>query len=170
MAVSFAATIMEIPAHVQREMRGVSWQPVPDCPAFADLRLIALTHHSFVSSSSGPLGAEAPMKTGELVVHHSVAREVVSIFARLFELGFAIERLERVDHYAGDDALSMAANNSSAFNFRRIEGTELLSQHALGLAIDLNPVQNPWVRGQRVDPELGRAYLNREDLRPGMIV
>jgi poly-gamma-glutamate synthesis protein (capsule biosynthesis protein) len=64
----------------------------------------------------------------------------------------------------------MAANNSSAFNFRVVDGTQRLSQHALGRAVDINPLQNPWRRGARVDPEAGSAYLDRAQLRPGMIV
>jgi hypothetical protein len=64
----------------------------------------------------------------------------------------------------------MAANNCSAFNFRRVQGTNVLSHHALGLAIDINPCQNPWVRDARVDPPAARDYLDREHVRPGMIV
>ena len=64
----------------------------------------------------------------------------------------------------------MAANNSSAFNFRTIAGTNTISRHGFGMAIDINPIQNPYVRGNNVLPEAGRAYLNRNDVRPGMIV
>jgi hypothetical protein len=75
-----------------------------------------------------------------------------------------------VDDYGGDDDASMAADNSSAFNFRVVAGTNVLSQHARGLAIDINPVENPWRRPDRVLPEAGRAFLDRGDVRPGMIV
>jgi hypothetical protein len=78
--------------------------------------------------------------------------------------------MERIDRFDASAAASRAANNSSSFNFRRVDGTAVLSHHARGLAIDLNPVQNPWVRGARVDPEAGRAFLDRADVRPGMIV
>lgn len=157
---AFSATILEISEPIQSEMRGRSWHVDEACPPFSELRLLALTHHGF----------DATVREGELVVHRDIAEEVAAIFARLFVLGFAIERMERVDHFAGSDAASMAANNSSAFNFRRIEGSPVLSHHARGLAIDLNPVQNPWVRGERVDPEAGRDYLVRAPTRLGMIV
>jgi poly-gamma-glutamate synthesis protein (capsule biosynthesis protein) len=66
--------------------------------------------------------------------------------------------MERVDKYGGNDTASMAANNTSAFNCRPVEGTTRLSAHASGLAIDINPVQNPWVKGNEVDPVAGRPF------------
>ncbi len=160
MAQVFEASIAEIPELVRAEMRGISHHADPACPSFDELRLLSLSHHDF---SGG-------VQRGELVVHQDVAQEVVQIFRALFEASFAIERMQRIDAYGGSDARSMQANNSSAFNFRRIEGTQLLSHHALGVAIDLNPVQNPWLRGTRVDPEAGRAYLARDSHVKGMIV
>jgi len=155
----FSGTKWEIPETVRADMRGRSWHDDPACPAFSELRLLSLTHHGF----------DGGVHTGELVVHRDVADEVLQIFARLFALRFPIERMQRVDAFGGNDEASMAANNSSAFNFRRIQGSHVLSHHARGLAIDLNPVQNPWVRGDRVDPPDGRAYLERTHLRAGMI-
>ncbi|MFT3925505.1 MAG: M15 family metallopeptidase [Myxococcales bacterium] len=157
---AFTFVSAEIPEHVRLEMSGRSWHPDPQCPAFDELRLLTLSHHGF----------DGAIHQGELVVHRDVSQEVEQIFARLFELGFAIERMQRIDAYGGNDDASMTANNSSAFNFRRIQGSALLSHHALGKAIDLNPIQNPWVRGERVDPEAGRAYLARDLARAGMIV
>jgi poly-gamma-glutamate synthesis protein (capsule biosynthesis protein) len=156
----YAATIGEIPDALRAEMRGRSWRDEPDCPRFEELRLLGLSH----------LGFDGAVRRGELVVHRGVAEEVAHIFEQLFLAGFPIEHMQRVDRYGGDDEASMAANNSSGFNVRRIQGSALLSHHALGLAIDINPVQNPWVRGARVDPPAGRAYLDRTRLRPGMIV
>lgn len=95
---------------------------------------------------------------------------MLTVFEHIFAARFPIHSLRRIDHFAGSDPESMAANNSSAFNFRLVDGSEHLSQHALGQAIDINPLQNPWLRGERVDPEAGRAYLDRRQLRPGMIV
>jgi hypothetical protein len=160
METAFAGTIWEIPIPVQDEMRGCSWHADPHCPPFLELRLLTLSHHAFDGTTS----------QGELVVHRDVAEEVLQIFEQLFSYGFAIERMQRVDSFGGSDDASMAANNSSAFNFRRVQGSQVLSHHARGMAIDLNPVQNPWVRGERVDPPAGQAYLERSHLRPGMIV
>lgn len=81
--------------------------------------------------------------------------------------------MELVDRYNGDDARSMAANNTSGFNCRYVPGTRRLSDHGRGLAIDINPVQNPWVHGGSVDPPAGRAYAmpaQRRTPRMGMVV
>jgi hypothetical protein len=75
-----------------------------------------------------------------------------------------------VDDFGASDAASMDADNSSAFNFRMIAGTQTLSQHALGRAIDINPVENPWRKPDRIVPEAGRAFADRSDVRPGMFV
>jgi hypothetical protein len=101
---SWAATIDEIPLEMQGEMRGRSWHADPACPAFEDLRLLGLWHHGF----------DGARRRGELVVHQRIAEEVVQIFEQLYALGFAIERMQRIDVFGGDDAASMAANNSSA--------------------------------------------------------
>jgi hypothetical protein len=97
--------------------------------------------------------------TGELVVAKSVAAVLARIFTEIYDsAAFRIERMDRVDKYGGSDTASMAANNTSAFNCRPVEGTTRLSAHASGLAIDINPVQNPWVKGNEVDPEAGRPF------------
>lgn len=152
--------IFDLSGAVRDEMRGVSWHEHPACPSLDSLRLLKLRHWGFDGASH----------EGELVVHATLAAEVLAIFERIFAARFPIQRMLRIDHYAGSDADSMAANNCSGFNFRVVEGTERLSQHALGHAIDINPVQNPWLRGSCVDPEAGRAFLDRTQLRPGMIV
>ena len=89
---------------------------------------------------------------------------------RLYQLGFPIRQLKLVDDYDASDDASMDADNSSAFNFRLIAGTDLLSQHALGRAIDINPVENPWRRPDRILPKEGEPFADRKNVRPGMIV
>jgi hypothetical protein len=140
-------------------MIGCSWHPDPRCPAFEALRLVTLDHWGF----------DGVRHTGQLVVAAEVADEVVAIFAALYGIGFPIERMVPVDHYGGDDDASMADNNASAFNFRTVAGTDTLSQHAFGLAIDINPRCNPMVTRHGVYPPAGTAYLDRDHLRPGMI-
>ncbi|MET0385174.1 MAG: M15 family metallopeptidase [Polyangiales bacterium] len=152
--------IFSLPDGVRDEMRGRSWREDARCPRFDVLRLLRLRHWDFAGTEH----------VGELVVHADVADEVQGIFAQLFAAGFPIASMRRIDCFAGDDDASMAANNCSAFNFRPIQGTEVLSHHGLGLAIDINPVQNPWLRGERIDPPAGREYLDRSHVRPGMIV
>jgi hypothetical protein len=140
-------------------MAGSSWHPDPRCPSFEALRLLTVRYRDF---------AAAP-QTGQLVVAREVADEVLAIFDGLLHLMFPIERMEPVDRFGADDAASMAANNTSGFNFRNVAGTDSLSQHAFGLAIDLNPVQNPMLVGSEVHPPAGAAYVDRGLLRPGMI-
>jgi hypothetical protein len=75
-----------------------------------------------------------------------------------------------IDAYGGDDDASMADDNTSAFNCREVTGGAGWSQHAYGLAIDINPLENPYVRGDEVLPPAGQEYLDRDDVRPGMII
>lgn len=116
---------------------------------------------------------------GQLVVHAAVAREVVEIFEELLRLNFAIEVARPIVVHGWDDNASMAANNTSAFNYRVIAGTDRLSNHSFGLAIDVNPRLNPYMRkdgtvlpeGATYDPEVPgtltaesdavRAFTNR---------
>lgn len=158
--MSYRARIGPIPPEVAAEMEGVSWHADPRCPALADLALIHLVHLD-------PAGAE---REGELVVAAALADDVARAFERLHAARFPIERMERVDLHGGSDERSMAANNSSAFNFRTIAGSDQLSLHGLGRAIDINPLWNPYVVGDVVHPPAGAAFLDRTRLRPGMIV
>jgi hypothetical protein len=64
----------------------------------------------------------------------------------------------------------MAANNTSAFNFRNVAGTQVLSKHALGAAIDINPRHNPMIIGAAIFPPSGAVYTDRSVCQPGMIV
>lgn len=155
----YPGRIEPIPTEVQEQMRGVCWHADPRCPPFEELSLLRLPYR----------GMDGRDHVGELVVAHSVADAVVWVFGLLHAARFPIARMERIERYGGDDDRSMAANNCSGFNFRLVAGTDRLSNHALGLAIDINPVQNPWVRGDTVVPEAGRAYLDRDGDAPGLI-
>lgn len=156
----FAGRIEPLSEEVQAEMRGVSWSegcPVP----LEDLRLLTLTY----------LGYDERSHEGELVVHAAVADEMVAVFRDLYAAGFPVERLERIERYAGSDDASMAANNTSAFNCRPVAGRSGgFSRHSYGLAVDINPRVNPFVRGEKVSPPEGKRYLKRDEhLAPGMI-
>ncbi len=107
---------------------------------------------------------------GELIVNREVADEVVSIFQDIYEARFPIEKIKLIDEYDANDDLSMEDNNTSAFCFRIVTGGKSFSKHSYGVAIDINPIQNPYVSGHVVSPEKGREYLNREDIRRGMVV
>lgn len=111
-----------------------------------------MTHWNFTGSAT----------TGELVVHADFAPEIVEVFASLYEARFPIERMELVDRYEGDDDRSMAANNTSAFNCREVAWKPgVWSNHALGTAIDVNPLVNPYVSTSRVLPPEGAAFADR---------
>ena len=93
---------------------------------------------------------------------------ITQVFRTLFEVGYLIRSLRLVDDFGADDDASMAADNTSAFNCRAVAGTSTWSQHAYGRAIDLNPVENPYVSSSGVYPPEGRPYADRPDL-PGVL-
>ena len=91
---------------------------------------------------------------GQLVVHRALKREIEEIFRKLLTLRFPIKKVVPISLYDWDDDASMADNNSSAFNYRLILGTDRLSNHSFGLAVDLNPLQNPYfARDGKVYPQ-----------------
>ena len=110
---------------------------------------------------------------GEMVVNKSIAADVVEIFRRLYEAGYPIERMRLIDYWDADDERAMTANNSSSFNFRFISHTRKVSKHGMGMAIDINPLYNPYTKTLRggktnasagktiVEPAAGRPYLDR---------
>lgn len=103
---------------------------------------------------------------GELVCNKAIAQDLLAIMRNLYDSGYRIERMVLVDEYGGNDNLSMKANNTSCFNYRLVQGTNSLSNHGRGLAIDINPLYNPWVRGNKVDPVEGRPYaFNRSKVK-----
>ncbi|WP_370616940.1 M15 family metallopeptidase [Mumia sp. Pv 4-285] len=135
-----------------------TWRP--GCPVGRDdLAWIRLTFWGF----------DDARHTGELLVNRAVARDVVRVFRELYAARFPIEEM-RITRAAEQTAPPTGdGNNTGAFNCRPTRGTTTFSQHAYGLAVDLNPFQNPYVKGDVVLPELASAYLDRDDVRPGMI-
>ena len=148
-----------VPVDVAKRMRQHSWRkgcPVP----ISDLAYLRLSYH-------GPDGA---VHEGELVVHKSLAVEVLAIFKALFEQRFPITKMRLVDEYAGDDDKSIADDNTSAFNCREVAGKPgVLSRHSYGRAIDINPLKNPMILGGKVSPPAGSRYLDRRQPTPGLL-
>jgi hypothetical protein len=129
------------------------------CPVGpAQLRTIRLSYWGF----------DAERRIGRLVVRRTVTGDVVTAFRSLYRARFPIRRIVPVSAYKGSDDASMAADNTSGFNCRRVPGSTSWSEHAYGEAIDVNPVENPYIAGGRVQPPAARAYLNRSRARPGM--
>ncbi len=111
------------------------------------------------------LSPEGKMKKGVLIVHKKVAGQIRKIFRELVDSGFVIERIEPMSKYGWSDERSMNANNTSAFNYRLVAGTRSISKHANGLALDINPLWNPFVSGKHISPK-GAVYDKK---RPGTI-
>jgi len=144
------AAISPIPDSVWAAMQGKSFNPsIKGCAQRLDLRLLSLPFRDFA-------GIE---KTGQLIVHKSVAEDVRDVFVALFESkSLAIARMDLIDVFGGNDEASMAANNTSGYNCRKASGSRRLSSHALGLAIDVNPLVNPFVWKKGTSPKGGEAW------------
>ena len=154
----FRGSITVISPALARQMTGVSWRP--GCPVpLRDLRLVTATHHGF----------DGRDRRGRLIVHRDVARRVLVVLRTLYAEGFPIRRMVPVDRYGGDDERSIEADNTSAFNCRFVQGTTRYSEHAYGRAIDVNPIENPYVsRSGTTSHRASRPYLRRTPFRPGM--
>jgi len=157
---AFGARPSAIDGHLRRRMTGRSWHrgcPVP----LAQLRLIELRHWGFNRDVHG----------GELIVHEDAVNDVTKAMRSLFSHRFPIRRMRLVDAYGANDRRSMRADNTSAFNCRFIAGQPgTWSQHAFGRAIDVNPVENPYVTdGGFVSPRAGRRFADRSRDAKGMI-
>jgi len=138
-----------------------SWHP--GCPVSpARLRRVRLTYWGF----------DGRAHTGSLVANEDAVSDLVHVFAQLYTARFPIRRLRPIDVYGGKDERSLEADNTAAFNCRYVigPGPRRWSVHAYGEAIDVNPVENPYLENGRVHPRAGRAYLVRGRVRPGMAV
>lgn len=141
------------------------WQPA--CPVDLNrLSLVTVEYRDFDGVAHGD---------GELIVMDAVAPRVTRIFDELYQQDFPIQKIRSLHHYDGDDDRSMADNNTSCFNFRPIAGGKTVSIHGYGLAIDVNPLQNPYLTIKELEgianihPPAGWSFLNRGNQKPGMI-
>jgi hypothetical protein len=135
-----------------------TWNPESPVP-LDDLRYMQVSFYDF----------DGNVQQGELVVHVQAVDDLTYIFGKLFDVKFPIQSMKLVDDFGGSDDASMSANNSSAFYARRVARTQRWSNHASGLAIDINPLINPYSKGDFFCPKEGEQYLNRSVLVPGMI-
>ena len=152
----FASRIDPVPAEV---LARSTW--APGCPvAAADLRWLRLTFRGF----------DGARHTGELLVNESAAAPLVQVFHDLWDARFPIEEM-RINTKAEQTAPPTGdGNDTAAFNCRPVRGSTTYSQHAYGLAVDVNPFQNPYLKGDLVLPELASSYEDRGWRRPGMIL
>ena len=143
-------TAEPIPEAVEARIRGVSYPDDAEVE-LEDLRYLRLSYVDFD-------GCE---QVGEMICNKAVADDLVAVFQALFEARYPIRSIRLIDDFDGDDEASMAADNTSCFNYRKKTGMRELSKHALGLAVDVNPFENPYVRPSRVRPEGASAYADR---------
>lgn len=107
---------------------------------------------------------------GELICNIKIAESLIEIFQKLYSANYPIEKIRLIDEYNADDELSMRDNNSSCFNFRRVSFTDRISLHGYGLAVDINPLYNPYIKtvdGKKIiAPDNSADYEDREKIFP----
>ena len=126
--------------------------------SYDDLRYVHIRHYNF----------EGNPAEGELICNKAIAQDLTEIFYELYCNEYQLEKVLLIDEYDGDDLASMEDNNTSCFNYRVVDGTDSLSKHALGCAIDINPLYNPYVvydykgTGETyISPSEGKTYADR---------
>jgi hypothetical protein len=156
-AKPFAFSAHRLSPAVRKRMRGVSWHR--GCPVgLGGLRYLRISYYDFGGR----------VHSGEMVAAASAVPALEQAFASLFRIRFPIRRMRLVDDYGGSDFRSIEADNTSAFNCRRATGRSRWSEHAYGRAVDINPIENPYVSNGRTSHRASRAYLNRSRHRRGM--
>ncbi len=151
----------EISTDIKNKMLGSS-MPKNEPISFDDLSYLKLTYYGF----------DEKTHIGEMIVNKDVAEEVVEIFKELYMEKYPIEKIKLIDEYNASDELSMKDNNSSSFCYRTVSGTDVISNHGKGVAIDINPLYNPHVNTStnKVSPDTAYDYVNRNTVVKGMIV
>jgi len=139
-----------IPEAVKVRMQGKS-MPDNATIGYDELRYLILYHYDY----------EGNIQRGEMVCNQAIAHDLLCIFKALFAEAYPINSIRLVDDFDADDEASMQANNTSCFNYRNVVGSRRISKHALGLAVDVNPLQNPCIKHGRVHPETAKEYIDR---------
>ena len=140
---------------LKKRITGISYQENPDI-SYEELRYVRVLYIDFD-------GKEC---SGELICNETIAQDLVEIFYELHQAEYPIEKICLIDEYGGNDEASMEDNNSSCFNYRVVAGTKRLSKHALGLAIDINPLYNPYItysgETMNIAPANAAVYADRD--------
>lgn len=147
---------------IKEKINGLSYKE--DCTVpYEDLRYVSVLYVDFNGET----------KQGEIICNKVIAQDLVEIFYELYCNEYQIDKIRLIDEYDADDDLSCADNNTSCFNFRMVYGSDTLSKHALGLAIDINPFQNPYITYpngvERISPPGSEPYADRDSGLPHMI-
>jgi len=152
---AFHSTIGPIPPDV---LARSSW--VPECPITLDeLSYLTVSHFGF----------DGRFHTGEIIVNSDFDEEVVEVFRLMHEARFPIEQMRVITKEEIDAPPTGDWNDTTSFVCRPAVGSDSWSQHAYGLAIDVNPFHNPYLKGDLILPELATVYTDREEIRPGMV-
>ena len=159
-------TVSSLSESLVKEMKvGGVWKegsPVP----LERLSLVTISYFDFAGNEHND---------GEMITLDVVAPRVAKIFAQLYKIRFPINKIKSTHYYAGDDEASMADNNSCCYCYRPITRSGIISVHSYGVAIDINPMQNPYVvfdqenGAAEIHPKSGYAFVNRHIKRPGMV-
>ncbi len=160
------ATISKLPKDVAQTMKSTGvWQEASPVP-LERLSLITIPYVDFDGNSHSD---------GELIALDVATEHIAAVFSELYKRRFPINKIRGAHHYGGDDQLSMADNSTTCFYFRPIAGSKVISLHSYGIAIDINPLQNPIVifdeeKGTAaVHPQKGWEFLNRHNKKAGMV-
>ncbi len=151
--------IADIDDKIFSRIAGKSYKVTCSLP-LTDLRYLKLLHKDLSGETL----------RGEMICNARIAADVLEIFERLYAADYPIERVKLIDEYGADDELSMRDNNSSCFNFRFVSFTNRISRHGYGLAVDINPLYNPYIKtvdGQKIiAPDNSADYENRDKIFP----
>ena len=154
----YSASISSISTEIkQRMVKGNSWRE--GCPvALKDLRYLRVKH----------IGFSGDEMMGEIIVHKEVSDEVAEIFEALYDTGYPIKKMRLVSDYKGSDWQSIESDNTSAFNCRLATGSKKWSKHSYGKAIDINPIENPYIsRKGYISHKASAIYRKREHQKSG---
>jgi len=153
LTAQYSAEISKItPALKQRMLKGGSWHK--GCPVhYRDLRYLKIRYIDF----------DGKEHTGEMIVHKAVAKEVTVIFEKLYKVKYPIRQMRLVSDFGGSDWQSIEADNTSAFNCRNATGSTKWSKHSYGRAIDLNPLENPYIsRSGHIAHKASQTFRKRQ--------
>ena len=148
----YSSNISKITPEIKKRMiKGNSWRK--GCPvSLKDLRYLKITHIDF----------NGKRRMGEIIVHKDVSQEVAEIFNSLYKIGYPVRKMKLVSDYKGNDWQSIEADNTSAFNCRSATGSKNWSKHSCGKAIDINPIENPYIaRSGRISHKASLKYRKR---------
>lgn len=146
----------QIPDRVFARMQGKSF-PVGCKVSRNDLRYLRIKHYDL----------QGRVHEGEMICNKRIANDLIDIFKELYRQKYPIERMRLIDDYDADDDKSMRANNTSCFCYRRVEGYNKLSNHSMGMAVDINPLYNPLYKRysngkELVQPSNAKRYCDRK--------